>query len=242
MQLQVTDLVVTRGSRRIIDGLTFEVDAGEALLLTGRNGSGKTTLIRTLAGYLSPLQGKVVLNGLGEDRELHEACHYIGHLNANKASLTVLENLAFWQSYLGGGPPAGRHDLHRDRLWSALEAFEIDPLADFPAGYLSAGQKRRLGLARLLVAERPVWLLDEPTVSLDVQSTALLAQIIDAHVAGGGLVIAATHLPLGLGRTRELRLGARLGRPQQPDPSQPSSTSGERAAPPDSTPGGGDGP
>ena len=94
-----------------------------------------------------------------------------------------------------------------ERLWAALERFGLDPLAEIPAGYLSAGQKRRLGLARLLVARRPVWLLDEPTVSLDAQSTALLAKIIDTHVADGGLVVAATHLPLGLGDARELRLG-----------------------------------
>lgn len=208
VQLQIRDLVVTRAGRRVIDGLTFTVSAGEALLLTGRNGAGKTTLIRTLAGYLEPLTGSIGLQGWREDRDIREACHYVGHLDSNKVSLSVLENLRFWQAYLGSSAVESPEKMN-DRLWAALEKFEIDPLADIPAGYLSAGQKRRLGLARLLVAERPIWLLDEPTVSLDARSTALLAGIIDAHVAAGGLVVAATHLPLGLGTARELRLGER---------------------------------
>ncbi|HRY05758.1 MAG TPA: heme ABC exporter ATP-binding protein CcmA [Hyphomicrobiaceae bacterium] len=205
MQLQIRDLVVARAGRRIIEGLSFELTSGEALLLTGRNGAGKTTLIRTLAGYLEAQSGTIALHGWDRDRDLREACHYVGHLDSNKASLTVLENLRFWQAYLGHAEQAAA--ARDDRLWLALDKFEIDPLADIPAGYLSAGQKRRLGLARLLVAERPVWLLDEPTVSLDARSTGLLARLIDAHVAGGGLVVAATHLPLGLIKSGELRLG-----------------------------------
>jgi heme exporter protein A len=205
VQLHIRDLVVARAGRRIIDGLSFDVSAGDALLLTGRNGAGKTTLIRTLAGYLEPQSGTITLDGWDDDGDMREACHYVGHLDSNKASLTVLENLRFWQAYLGKSGAA--QDSLRDRLWSALERFEIEPLADIPAGYLSAGQKRRLGLARLLVAKRPLWLLDEPTVSLDARSTALLACLIETHVATGGLVIAATHLPLGLEKARELRLG-----------------------------------
>ena len=208
VQLLTKDLVVARGGRRIIDGLSFAVGAGEALLLTGRNGSGKTTLIRTLAGFLAPVSGSITLQGFDAERDAREACHYVGHLDANKASLTVVENLRFWQSYLGDDSEAGGVSK---ALWSALDRLELAPLADIPAGYLSAGQKRRLGLARLMVARRPVWLLDEPTVSLDVQSTALLAGIISAHVAAGGIVVAATHLPLGLATSRELRLGDRAG-------------------------------
>lgn len=214
MQLHTIDLVVARGGRRIIDGLTFSVGSGEALLLTGRNGSGKTTLIRTLAGFLAPVSGSIELAGFDSDRDMREACHYVGHLDANKASLTVVENLRFWQAYLGdasSGGPAGGAGQTGDAVWTALERLELAPLADIPAGYLSAGQKRRLGLARLMVAHRPVWLLDEPTVSLDAQSTALLAGIISAHVAEGGIVVAATHLPLGLTTSRELRLGERSG-------------------------------
>lgn len=211
MQLHTIDLVVARGGRRIIDGLTFSVGSGEALLLTGRNGSGKTTLIRTLAGFLAPVSGSIELAGFDSDRDMREACHYVGHLDANKASLTVIENLRFWQSYLGDGSDGGEAGPANEAVWSALERLELAPLADIPAGYLSAGQKRRLGLARLMVAHRPVWLLDEPTVSLDAQSTALLAGIISAHVAEGGIVVAATHLPLGLTTSRELRLGERSG-------------------------------
>lgn len=206
MQLEARDLVVVRGGRRVIEYLSFSVTAGEVLLLTGRNGSGKTTLIRTLAGYLAAAAGSVSLTGFDSEREPREACHYVGHQDANKASLTVAENLRFWQRYLSirDLPSPSEQDA---QLGSALERFGLDALADIPAGYLSAGQKRRLGLARLLVAPRPLWLLDEPTVSLDSQSTALLAGIIDAHVAAGGLVVAATHLPLGLAAARELRLG-----------------------------------
>lgn len=209
MQLLAKDLVVDRAGRRIINKLSFAVSSGETLLLTGRNGAGKTTLIRTLAGYLTPMEGSISLQGFTEDRDQREACHYIGHLNADKASLTVLENLRFWQRYLGGGTIPASSDEAREKLWAALERFAIDPLADIPAGYLSAGQKRRLGLARLLVAYRPLWLLDEPTVSLDVQSTGLLAGVIESHLATGGLVVAATHLPLGLANARELKLGAK---------------------------------
>lgn len=214
MQLHTIDLVVARGGRRIIDGLTFSVGSGEVLLLTGRNGSGKTTLIRTLAGFLAPISGSIELAGFDSERDMREACHYVGHLDANKSSLTVVENLRFWQAYLGdgiGSGPSGGAGQTGDSVLTALERLELAPLADIPAGYLSAGQKRRLGLARLMVAHRPVWLLDEPTVSLDAQSTALLAGIISAHVAGGGIVVAATHLPLGLTTSRELRLGAQAG-------------------------------
>lgn len=213
MQLIVQDLVVARGGRKIISGLCFSLAGGEALLLTGRNGAGKTTLIRALGGFLPPVSGTIELAGWDGDRDMRQACHYVGHLDANKAALTVLENLRFWQRYLGaapaaetGAPAAGAEE----RLWHALETFGIDALADIPAGYLSAGQKRRLGLARLLVAERPLWLLDEPTVSLDAASTAMMADVICRHVVGGGLVVAATHLPLGLAQARELRLGAEV--------------------------------
>lgn len=201
MQLIADQLEVARGARAIIRDLSFAVAGGEALLLTGPNGAGKTTLIRSLAGYLAPRAGSIRLEGGDDERELAEQCHYVGHLNGTKSSLTVEENLAFWAAYLGGDAAAA------DRLDAAMERLNLIDLADIPAGYLSAGQKRRLGLARLLVAERPVWLLDEPTVSLDAASVALMAAIVDQHVGGGGIVVAATHIPLGLTRTRELRLG-----------------------------------
>ncbi|MEW5963189.1 MAG: heme ABC exporter ATP-binding protein CcmA [Pseudomonadota bacterium] len=201
MQLIADNLTLMRGARTVIDRLSFRAAAGDTLLLTGPNGAGKTTLIRALAGLLRPSAGSIRLDGGAAAIEVAEQAHYVGHLNGIKPSLTVAENLAFWRAYLdGSGNP---HDVA-----DALDRFGLASLAEIPAGYLSAGQKRRLGLARLLVARRPVWLLDEPTVSLDAASTRLLAEVVDSHVAAGGLVVAATHLPLGLARTTELRLGA----------------------------------
>jgi len=199
VQLIAQHLVLTRGVRKVVDGLSFSVESGETLLLTGPNGVGKTTLIRALAGLLKPSAGTIRLTGGAEERELAEQAHYVGHLNGAKPALTVAENLDFWARYLGG--TGGRATVG-----PALEQFDLATLAEIPAGYLSAGQKRRLGLARLLVVARPIWLLDEPTVSLDAASAALLARVIDAHNASGGLAVAATHLPLGLTRSRELSL------------------------------------
>ncbi len=245
MQLVVSGLEVKRGARSVIRDLSFTVAGGEALLLTGANGAGKTTLIRALAGLLRPAAGEIRLEGGDPEREVAEQCHYVGHLNSIKASLTSAENLAFWAHYLGdpaGGasslspwgegrgegasssaisfsegplirPSAtfsprgeGQRLTAAERVEGALDCFNLTELADIPAGYMSAGQKRRLGLARLVVAARPVWLLDEPTVSLDKASVRLLARVVDAHVAGGGIVVAATHLDLGLAAPRELNL------------------------------------
>ena len=166
----------------------------------GPNGAGKTTLIRMIAGLLAPAAGRIGLDGGDAERSLGEQCHYVGHLNAVKSSLTVEENAAFWCRFLGGG--AG------DRIEPALAGFGLAQLRDIPAAYLSAGQKRRLGLARVLLAERPIWLLDEPTVSLDRAAQGMLAVAVDAHVAAGGLVVAATHAPLGFAKSRELHLGS----------------------------------
>jgi heme exporter protein A len=198
LKLCVEQLRVARGDRVIVDDLSFMVSAGEALLLTGANGAGKTTLLRALSGLMPKAGGTVRLEDGAADTDVGEQCHFIGHLNGLKSGLSAAENLAFWANYLGGAGGLTVRD--------ALAQFELSALADIPAGGLSAGQKRRLGLARLLVVYRPVWLLDEPTVSLDAQSVGLLAGVIEAHLAGGGIVIAATHLPLGLAKTRELRL------------------------------------
>src|SRR5581483_134879 len=198
MKLIADDLASIRGGRTLFSGLSFTVGEGEALLLTGPNGAGKTTLIRTIAGLLGPAAGSVRLEGGGADRSVGEQCHYVGHLNAIKSALTVEENAAFWCRFLGG---------EAERIATALAAFGLDALRDIPAAYLSAGQKRRLGLARVLVAERPIWLLDEPTVSLDEAAQAVLARAVDAHTGHGGLVVAATHMPLAFAGARELRLG-----------------------------------
>ena len=203
MKLITENLNVERGSRAVIEGLSFAVAGGEALVLTGANGAGKTTLLRALAGLIAPAAGAVRLEGGDGERSVGEYCHYVGHMNGLKVSLTAAENLGFWARYLG----AAGADV-RGRVTAALERLELGALAGIPAGYLSAGQKRRLGLARLLVAERPVWLLDEPTVSLDAASVAVLGAVVAEHVAAGGIAVAATHLPLGIAGARELRLGA----------------------------------
>lgn len=200
MQLIAENLSVARGARLAVDDLSFGLSSGEALQITGPNGAGKTTLMRAVAGFLPLAGGSVRLDGGVADTPLSEQCHYVGHLNGVKAKLTVAENLSFWGSYLGGGT------VVPERIDAALDAFALLPLASVPAGYLSAGQKRRVGLARLLAAERPLWLLDEPTVSLDAASTEVLARLIETHVTSGGLVMAATHIPLGLQHVRELAL------------------------------------
>ena len=203
LQLISENLCVERGSRPVLKGLSFRVGSGEALVLTGPNGAGKTTLLRALAGFLKPATGTIVLQGGEVDKVLSEQCHVVGHASALKSSLTVAENVAFWAVYLGG--PNGAET----RTSRALEYFSLSDLSEFPAGYLSAGQKRRVGLARLLAAERAIWLLDEPTVSLDTASSKMLSDAVNAHTAKGGIAIAATHLALGLKRARELQLGAK---------------------------------
>ncbi|MCL4767810.1 MAG: heme ABC exporter ATP-binding protein CcmA [Hyphomicrobiaceae bacterium] len=200
--LTVERLAVERGGRRVLSELSFEVAAGEALLLTGPNGAGKTTLLRTIAGFLAPASGRIALAGSSGEQPIAERAHYVGHTNAVRPTLTVEENASFWARYLGGSD---------GRVRPALDRFGLASLAAIPTGYLSAGQKRRLALARLLLAQRPLWLLDEPSASLDASSTRVLAGVLDGHVAAGGLVVAATHLDLGLARSRELRLGFAAG-------------------------------
>ncbi len=176
----------------------FSADSGEALVVTGHNGAGKTTLLRLIAGLLEPAQGEIELSGGAADASLPEQAHYLGHRDALKPALTVLENLQFWYAFLGGrDAPAA----------SALEPVGLAGLAGLPAGYLSAGQRRRLSVARLLAAPRPVWLLDEPTAALDSAGQQRLLGLMQAHLAGGGIIVAATHGPLGLTGAKELRLG-----------------------------------
>jgi heme exporter protein A len=209
VQLIAENLTLERGGRAVVDGLSFRLSSGEALLLTGPNGSGKTTLLRALAGFLAPAAGKIVVGEAPPERERAEFCHFVGHLDGLKNHLTVAENLAFWADYLDEDGAAPRRALE-----VALDRFDLAPLADIPAGYLSAGQRRRLAVARLGVAQRPVWLLDEPTVSLDTASVGLLLKAIAEHVASGGLAAIATHVPMVLERAREVRLGATVAEPQ----------------------------
>lgn len=198
IKLLAEGVVVLRGGRRVISGLSLTAAAGEALILTGRNGIGKTTLLRALAGFLPLAGGAVRLEGQPADASVGEACHYVGHLNGVKPALTVIETLRFFAAYLGGG---------RDAPDFAAERLGLLDLSEIPAGYLSAGQKRRLGLARLVCAERPVWLLDEPAVSLDTASQQVLAGMVNEHLGRGGIVVAATHTGLGWENMRTLDLG-----------------------------------
>ncbi len=206
-------LACQRGGRTIVSGISFEVSAGRALALRGPNGSGKTTLLRTIAGYLQPAAGSIRVRRLSSataspeeeaspgDGAAEGVLHYIGHTNGIKPRLSVIENVSFWQRYY-----SGTEDM--EAAEPALEAFGLLNLASFLAGHLSQGQARRLGLARLLAARRPIWLLDEPSVSLDAASTRLLENTIAAHVAAGGIAIVSTHLDLALPEAQVLELGA----------------------------------
>jgi heme exporter protein A len=183
--LAARGLVVGRGGLALARELDFSVGTGRCLLLRGANGAGKSTLLLTLAGIVSPLGGSFALSGAEPDSG--PLLHYCGHRNAIKPRLTVLENLAFW-AHING--PTGK--LPDD----ALDIVGLGAIASLDAGYLSAGQGRRLALARLLVTARPLWLLDEPTAALDAAGHELVGRLIDDHLAVGGMVIAATHDPL----------------------------------------------
>jgi heme exporter protein A len=199
MRLVADDITAMRAQRTVLSGISFTLPAGHGLLLTGPNGSGKTTLLRVIAGYLPAAGGTVRLEEAGGDDDISARCHFIGHLPQTKAGLTVRENLEFDARFLGTGDPVA--------VDMAMRRLGLTDLSDIRAGYLSAGQRRRVALARLLVARRPIWLLDEPSVSLDQASTAVLATLIGEHRAQGGIVIAATHIPLGLTDAGELKLG-----------------------------------
>jgi heme exporter protein A len=187
MVIEVRNLAVARGGVTVLQGLGFGVGAGQALVLRGPNGSGKTTLLRTLAGLQPAVAGEIDL--------ALDAVAYSAHADGLKSSLTVAENLGFWAA-IYGGPAIDR----------AVQAMDLASLTRRRAGELSAGQKRRLGLARLLVTGRPLWLLDEPTVSLDVASVALFAGVVRQHLSTGGAAIIATHVDLSLPEARILDL------------------------------------
>jgi heme exporter protein A len=199
MQLRGEDLACERGGRLVFSGLDFSVGGGEALVITGRNGAGKSTLLRVIAGLLRKAAGRLDVTGGTSEATLPEQSHYLGHLDAVKPALSVGENLRFWASYLGAPRDAP--------IEPALEAVDLAPLADLPAAYLSAGQRRRLSIARLVAVPRPIWLLDEPTSALDTQSQTRLAELMRNHRAGGGMIVAAAHGPIGLDDARELKLG-----------------------------------
>lgn len=193
MQAIARELAGSRGGNILFSGLNFSLAAGEGLAVSGPNGVGKSTLLRILAGLLPTTSGNFNLNGAnGAALPVFEFAHYLGHRNSMKAELTVAENLKFWKSYQAGEEEAGLE------VEEAIDAVGLDGVGHLPFGYLSAGQKRRIALARLLVAERPLWLLDEPTAALDRRSEQLFRDIAADHLAAGGMLIAATHLPLGI--------------------------------------------
>jgi heme exporter protein A len=198
MVLRAQGLACGRGDVVLAEGLDFSVANGHCMLLRGPNGTGKTTLLLTLAAIVAPLAGSFTLEG--SDPELQQV-HYCGHRNAIKPRLSVLENLTFWAEVNGPtGMAAG----------DALSELGLGGLGSLDAGYLSAGQSRRLALARLLVSHRPLWLLDEPTAALDGEGHALVTRLIDQHLDAGGMAVAATHDPITLpdpARMETLALG-----------------------------------
>lgn len=197
MELLCADgLTVRRGEVAVLEGVTMRLAAGGVLLLRGPNGIGKTTLLRVLAGLAVPAAGRLTVDP--------DAIAYSGHADGIKATMSVAENLAFWARVFGARAGIGR----------AMAAFELEALADRPAQELSAGQKRRLGLARMLVTDRPIWLMDEPTVSLDAASSERFAGIVGAHCAAGGAAVIATHIDLGIAAAEVLDLEPCRARPE----------------------------
>ncbi len=203
MRLSVSNLAGERGGEPVFERISFDLSAGDSLVVVGENGSGKSTLLRVLAGLLPPAAGSVDLSGGGEEwPDLMSAAHYLGEKNAMKPALSVRENLSFRQTFLG-------HAFHS--VDEALEAVGLPAVADLPFGYLSTGQRRRVAIAGLLVSFRPVWLLDEPTAGLDLGSERRFAQLLAAHLEDDGIIIAATHTPLGLEHARQLVMGEAPG-------------------------------
>lgn len=199
MRFEADALSARRGEDLLFRDISFTLSDGEALVVTGPNGSGKSTLLRVLAGLLPQEAGTVRFVDGGEDRPAREACHYLGHRNAMKRELTVEENLTFWAEFMAKDGAAPGLDIDE-----AAEAVGLAGITHLPFGYLSAGQQRRMAMAKLLVAHRPVWILDEPTAALDVKADQMFAGLCQAHLAEGGMLIAATHQPLGIENVKTL--------------------------------------
>ena len=198
MRISASNLGCVRGSREIFRNVNFSLASGQVLAVLGPNGAGKSSLLRIIAGLLRLEAGRLDLEGGDSELTIPEQAHYLGHQDALKPSLSVAENLTFWAGYLGNG---------RAGLADALETVGLAPIRDLPAGYLSAGQRRRLSIARLVAIPRPIWLLDEAAAALDQAAQGRLIDLMRRHLAGGGLILAATHAPLGLDAVQELQLG-----------------------------------
>ena len=196
MELLGHDLTCERGGRIVFRGVSLSLKPGQLMQLTGPNGSGKSSLLRLIAGLNEAQAGSLALAGGSEELTLGQQAHYVAHQEPVKGALSVFENLAFWRDFLGGGD-----------VDEALAAFDLSRLSAYPAGLLSAGQKRRLALARLVLVPRVLWLLDEPTVGLDTASLARLVGVMAAQLDQGGMIIAATHVPLGREPDMRLDLG-----------------------------------
>ncbi len=196
VRIVVNNLACRRSGRLGFDNVSFTLSGGEALVVTGRNGAGKSSLLALLSGRLRPDAGAIDVEGIG-DAGLMERLHLVGHRDGLKTALTAEENLGFARDLLGDPGLLPRE---------ALGAVGLGHAAPLPVAYLSAGQRRRVALARLLVAHRPLWLLDEPTAALDAASQDILLRLMTAHLSGGGLIVAATHAPLGIDGAKELRL------------------------------------
>lgn len=203
MLLTAENLAVRRGEDLIFMNVSFKLSSGQAMLLTGPNGSGKSTLLRVIAGLLRPEEGHVTISGEGLETGIRpsEASHYLGHRNAMKQDLSVFENLDFWKKFLGDFNGGSSLDIEE-----AAEAVGLASITHLPFGYLSAGQQRRFAMAKLLVAWRPIWILDEPTAALDASADLMFTGLVKAHLAKGGMAVAATHQPLGLEHAQELRM------------------------------------
>jgi len=180
-----------------VSDLSFSLAPGDGMMLSGPNGSGKTTLLRAIAGFGEITGGTLALEPAPEDDELSQLCLYVGHQNAIKPQLSVLENITFWADFSGGDVEA------------ALASFSMTPIKDVPVAMLSAGHRRRVGLSRLALARQPIWLLDEPATSLDKASVKTLSHIMQAHLDEGGMLIAASHTEFDIPLKKTLELSAR---------------------------------
>jgi heme exporter protein A len=208
MRLTASKLACRRGGRDVLADVSFSIGSGEVLAIRGRNGAGKSSLLRMVVGLVRIAHGRLALEGGDPELTIGEQAHYLGHQDAFKPSLSVRENLQFWADFLGGAADLGE----------PLAGVGLDTLADLPAAYLSAGQRRRLSIARLLAVKRPIWLLDEPVSALDAAAQESLTAFMRAHLADQGLILAATHGPIGLPAAHEVWLDQAAPQPAEEEP------------------------